>query len=342
MARNTSLVWKFAALSVILVGAIFANLMAGSTLIPFFDIFSTLFFDESSQVNYYIIWELRLPKTIAAILVGFALPLAGLLLQSLFRNPLAGPYVLGISSGASLGVAIFVLLGGSTLYASAWFFSGGISFFAILGAMLVLLAVLGISHKIHDSVSLLIVGIMFGSITGALVSVLQYFSSPELLQRFIIWTFGSLGGIHWHEIGMMTTLVLVSIILSFQLMKPLNVLLINEEYALSLGVSVRKIRFLVIIISSLLAGIVTAFAGPIVFIGIAVPHLARNVFRTNDHRILLPAVLLIGAILMLMCDLIAQLPGSDIVLPINSVTSLVGAPVIIWIIIQNKRIHEAR
>jgi iron complex transport system permease protein len=331
---------KFLFLALLLGGFVILDLLAGSTWIGFDEFFRYLFHGADSTANSYIIWELRLPKTIATILIGIGLPLAGLLLQSLFRNPLAGPFVLGISSGASLGVAAFVMLGGASIFTTAWLFSGGISLFSILGSFLVLLAVLAVSLKVNDSLSLLIVGLMFGSVTSALVGVMQYFSSAAMLQRFIIWTFGSLGGFQWDQILILSLIVFLSLLLSLKLIKPMNALLLNEEYAISLGVSVSRVRLAVILISSLLAGVITAFAGPIVFIGVAIPHLARNFFKTSDHKILLPAVVLLGAILMLVCDMISQLPSSSTVLPINSVTAIFGAPIVIWIILQNKKTHS--
>jgi len=211
--------------------------------------------------------------------------------------------------------------------------------FSILGSLVVLMAVLAVSLRVNDTLSLLVVGLMFGSITAALVSVMQYFSSADLLQRFIVWTFGSLGGFSWLEVAILSVLVIFSLILSVFIVKPMNAMLINEDYARSLGVSVKNIRIFVILISSVLAGSITAFAGPIVFIGVAIPHLARNFFNTSDHKILLLAVVLMGAILMLICDIISQMPGYATVLPINSVTAIFGAPVVIWIILQNKRIN---
>ncbi len=330
---------KFLVLILFLVFFIVLDLLVGSTWIGFDAFFHNLLNGVDSTANSYIIWQLRMPKTIAAVLIGIGLPLSGLLLQSLFRNPLAGPFVLGISSGASLGVAAFVMLGGASIFTSAWLFSGGISLFSILGSLLVLMAVLAVSLKVNDSLSLLIVGLMFGSLTSALVGVMQYFSSAAMLQRFIIWTFGSLGGFQWDQVFILSIIVLLSLLLSLRLIKPMNALLLNEEYAISLGVSVSRVRLTVIIISSLLAGAITAFAGPIVFIGVAIPHLARNFFKTSDHKILLPAVILLGAILMLICDIISQVPGSSTVLPINSVTAIFGAPIVVWIILQNKKSH---
>ncbi|RLD40918.1 MAG: iron ABC transporter permease [Bacteroidetes bacterium] len=330
---------KFIVLFIILLIAIVGDLMVGSTYISFDEIVRVLIHGQDDSVNSFIIWELRLTKTIAAILVGIGLPVSGLLLQSLFRNPLAGPFVLGISSGASLGVAIYVMAGGASIFVSSWMLAGGLSLFSILGSLMVLMAVLAVSLRVNDTLSLLVVGLMFGSITAALVSVMQYFSSADLLQRFIVWTFGSLGGFSWLEVTILSVLVITSLILSVFIVKPMNAMLINEDYARSLGVSVKNIRIFVILISSVLAGSITAFAGPIVFIGVAIPHLARNFFNTSDHKTLLLAVVLMGSILMLVCDIISQMPGYATVLPINSVTAIFGAPVVIWIILQNKRIN---
>ncbi len=339
MSESKSLYLKFGVLFMVLIIAILGDLMVGSTWISFTDIFNILIHGQDNSVNSFIIWELRLTKTVAAILVGIGLPVSGLLLQSLFRNPLAGPFVLGISSGASLGVAIYVMAGGASVFASSLMLAGGLSLFSILGSLLVLMAVLAVSLRVNDTLSLLVVGLMFGSITAALVSVMQYFSSAELLQRFIVWTFGSLGGFSWLEVVILFVLVSISLLYSLFIVKPMNAMLINEDYARSLGVSVKNIRISVILISSVLAGSITAFAGPIVFIGVAIPHLARNLFNSSDHKILLVAVVLMGAILMLLCDIISQLPGYATVLPINSVTAIFGAPIVIWIILQNKRIN---
>ncbi len=327
----------FISLIITLAFFVVLDLFSGSTWIPFSEFLQTIINGGGNSSNSYIIWNLRLPKTIAAVLIGIGLPISGLLLQSLFRNPLAGPFVLGISSGASLGVAAFVMLGGASIFTSAWLFSGGISLFSIMGSLAVLLAVMAVSLKVNDSLSLLVVGLMFGSITSALVGVMQYFSSAAMLQRFIIWTFGSLGGFEWNQVLILSIIVIGALLYSLRLLKPMNALLLNEDYATSLGVSVSKVRLSVILVSSLLAGIITAFAGPIVFVGVAVPHLARNMFKSSDHKILLPAVILLGSILMLICDIISQLPSSSSVLPINSVTAIFGAPVVIWIILQNNK-----
>jgi iron complex transport system permease protein len=327
----------FIYLSIALVLLFIADIALGSVRISFAQLGDILTSGRDGSPLAYIVWDIRLPKAIAAIMVGSGLSIAGLLLQSLFRNPLAGPSVLGISSGASLGVATYVMAGGMGVISFGFLSSGGLALFSILGSLLVLMAVMGVSIKVNDTVSLLIVGIMFGSITGSLVSVLQYFSSADLVQHFIIWTFGSLAAITWSELILISVVVLFSSFGTLLLIKPLNALLLSDEYAKSMGVSVKQTRNSIILISSLIAGVITAFAGPIVFVGVAVPHLSRNLFVTSDHRILVPAVLLIGAILMLVCDIISQLPGTTTVLPINSVTALFGAPVVIWIILQNRK-----
>ncbi|MCK5856659.1 MAG: iron ABC transporter permease [Bacteroidales bacterium] len=327
----------FTFLSIALILLFIADITLGSVSISLSKLMEIFKSGRDGSPLAYIIWDIRLPKAIAAIMVGSGLSISGLLLQSLFRNPLAGPSVLGISSGASLGVATYVMAGGMGVISFGLLSSGGIALFSILGSLLVLLAVMSVSLRVNDTVSLLIVGIMFGSITGALVSVLQYFSSADLVQHFIIWTFGSLSSITWNELGLISIVVLASSFGTLLLIKPLNALLLSDDYAKSMGVSVKKTRNVIIIISSLIAGVVTAFAGPIVFVGVAVPHLSRNLFSSSDHRVLVPAVLLIGSILMLVCDIISQLPGTTTVLPINSVTALFGAPVVIWIILQNRK-----
>ena len=326
----------FIFLGILVILLFIMDIALGSVNISITKLWSIIVSGRDGSSFSYIIWDIRLPKAIAAIMVGSGLSVAGLLLQSLFRNPLAGPSVLGISSGASLGVATFVMAGGMGVISFGILSSGGMAVFSILGSLVVLLAVMAISLKVNDTVSLLIVGIMFGSITGSLVSVLQYFSSASLVKHFIIWTFGSLASMSWSELGLVSFVVILSSFGTLFLMKPLNALLLSDDYAESMGVSVKKTRNMIIIISSLIAGVITAFAGPIVFVGVAVPHLARNLFRSVDHRVLLPAVIAIGAILMLVCDIISQLPGSTTVLPINSVTALFGAPIVIWIILQNR------
>lgn len=323
----------------VILAALF-NLSLGSVDIPLGDIFAAFFEEGTNNTSWrYIILEYRLPKVFTAILTGSGLAVSGLLMQTLFRNPLAGPYVLGLSSGASLGVA-FILMG-------ATLFGGTMAGFMLsrwslviassLGSLLVLLAVLLASAKLRDTMAILIIGLMFASLTAAVVSVLSYFSPAAQLQQYVFWSFGSLGNLSWGEIFILSIFWLSGILIAVTCIKNLNSLLLGEQYARSLGVSINRNRFLIIIATSLLAGSITAFAGPIAFVGLAVPHLIRQVFPVNDHRILLPAVIMGGAILMLICDIAAQLPGSNYTLPINAITSLIGAPVVIWLLVRKRK-----
>ena len=260
-------------------------------------------------------------------------------MQTLFRNPLAGPFVLGISSGASLGAAL-LLMGVTMVTGMASFsFLGDVSLAlaASMGSFLVLSVVMIVAQRVKDTMALLIIGLMFGSITSAIVSVLAYFSSAESLQRFIFWSFGSVGNLTPHQIVLLTGIVFVGLLLSIVSLKPLNAFLLGEHYAQSLGVSLKKTRLVIIIATGILAGGITAFAGPIAFVGLAVPHLTRQIFDTMEHKVLIPAVFLYGAILMLLCDTLAQWPNSASVLPINAITSLVGAPVVIWLLVRKRK-----
>jgi len=266
--------------------------------------------------------------------VGVALSLSGLQMQTLFRNPLAGPFVLGISSGASFGVAILVM-GSSILPLSLGHVS--IAFAASLGSVTVLLVILALAKKLKDSTSLLIIGLMFGSAVTAGVSILQYFGNPEEVQGYLFWTFGSLSGVTWTELRILLPVTIVGFLFTLVLSKPMNVVLLGDDYATSSGISLTQIRLLLILCTSLLAGISTAFCGPIAFVGIAVPHIARLTFNTSNLSQLAPIVAIMGAGIMIVCDLITQLPGFAIVIPINAVTSLFGAPLIIWLIIRRKK-----
>ncbi|HLT52502.1 MAG TPA: iron ABC transporter permease [Flavobacteriaceae bacterium] len=321
-----------------LVICFFANICLGSVSIPVEDVFKSLFSKIDNSSWHYIIHNYRLPKAFTAILVGSGLGISGLLMQTLFRNPLAGPFVLGISSGASLGVAIVILgagIGGTLagILLSKW----TLVIAASLGSFLVLLAVLLVASRIKDTMAILIIGLMFGSITAAVVSVLSYFSSAQKLQQYIFWGFGSLGNLSWHELLVFALLYLIGLLLAITSIKPLNTLLLGENYAKSLGLNIKKSRLTIILATSLLAGTTTAFAGPIVFIGLAIPHMVRQVFHSANHKILLPAVFLMGAIVMLICDSIAQLPNSDYTLPINAITSIIGAPVVIWLLVRKRK-----
>ncbi len=286
-----------------------------------------------------IIYNFRLPKALTAVITGAAISVAGLIMQTLFRNPLAGPYVLGVSSGASLGVAVYLLAGGLlpvALTQSGW----GLVSAAITGAVLVLLLVLAVSLHARQAVSLLIIGIMFGQIAGSLVTILQNSSNPDSLKLFVVWTFGSLSAVGWNYMQVMLLLITVGLTIVFAIQKSLNGLLLGENYAQGLGINITRTRFLIIVAVALLAGTTTAFTGPIAFIGMAVPHLARGLFRTSDHSITIPGTMLCGAILLLLCDLATQLPADGYTLPINAISALVGAPIIIWIILKNKRTIE--
>ncbi|MFT5738627.1 MAG: iron complex transport system permease protein [Maribacter sp.] len=338
--RGTSYSIWFIALFVTLLLAILLNISSGSVAIPFGATLKALFGGEIETSSWkYIILDYRLPKAITAILVGGGLAVSGLLMQTLFRNPLAGPFVLGISSGASLGAGL-LLMGGSLLSGFAAFElinDVSLAVASSLGSFLVLAVVMLVANKIKDTMALLIIGLMFGSITAAIVSVLAYFSDAEQLQRFIFWSYGSVGSLSWSQVLLLTSIVFIGLLISILSLKNLNAFLLGENYAKSLGVALKKSRLMIIIATGLLAGGITAFAGPIAFVGLAVPHLTRQVFKTMEHRILLPAVFMYGAILMLLCDTIAQLPNSASVLPINAITSIVGAPVVIWLLIRKRK-----
>ncbi|GAB4510093.1 MAG: iron ABC transporter permease [Allomuricauda sp.] len=331
---------SFVLLALALLCALLLNISSGSVSIPFFDVVSLLWGKTPEIVSWeYIVWEYRVPKAFTSILVGAGLSLSGLLMQTLFRNPLAGPFVLGISSGASLGAAL-LLMGTSFLagYTAFGFLSDvSLAIAASVGSFLVLLVVMIVAQRVKDTMALLIIGLMFGSITSAIVSVLAYFSSAENLQRFIFWSFGSVGNLSMNQLLLLGGIVLLGVILSITSIKSLNAFLLGEHYAQSLGVSLNKSRLIIIIATGVLAGGITAFAGPIAFVGLAVPHLTRQIFDTMEHKVLIPAVMLYGAILMLLCDTLAQLPNSASVLPINAITSLVGAPVVIWLLVRKRK-----
>jgi len=285
---------------------------------------------ELSPMEANILHAIRLPKAVTAILAGGALSVSGLIMQTLFRNPLAGPYTLGVSSGASLGVALLTMLGAFSLQLSAV----SIPIAACVGATLILLLVLAVSRHITSNVSLLIVGLMFGSIAGALVSLLQNFANPDALKLFIVWTLGSLSSVSWSDMSLLLPTLLLGAVFVLLALKPLNGLLLGEEYARGLGIHVTRTRIYIVLATGLLAGGVTAFCGPIAFIGVAVPHIARGIFRTSNHRVTIPASALIGACLLLVCDVLCSLAIYP--LPISTVSALFGAPIIIWIILKHK------
>ena len=334
--RNTIL---FSVLLLLLVLTLVLNISLGQVNIPLKEVFKSLTGEAASKDTWeYIIVNFRLPKAITAILVGIGLSISGLLMQTLFRNPLAGPYVLGLSSGSSLGVAL-VILGAAFLpqvVAEVLLSTYGIILASCLGSFLVLLLILLVSSSLRDTATLLIIGLMFSSFTGAIVSVLTYFSSAEQLQKFTFWSMGNLGNLSWQNILILGVTVAVGLLLSLISIKSLDALLLGENYAKSMGLNIRKSRYIIIIATSLLAGSITAFAGPIAFIGLAVPHLAKLLFQTSNHKILFGSTILIGAILMLFCDMVSQMPGMEFTLPINAITSIIGAPIVIWLLVRKR------
>ncbi|MFB6343988.1 iron chelate uptake ABC transporter family permease subunit [Saccharicrinis sp. FJH62] len=338
MKQTSRFTFRLVIVALLTVVFFIANLLMGSVSIPLMDAIKILFGSGMDSTYTYIILDFRLPKALVAIYVGAGLSVSGLMMQTLFRNPLAGPFVLGISSGASLGVALYTMAAGLAFGTATVLTTGalGIVFSAIIGAALVMALTLLVSLRVNDTVSLLIVGIMFGSITGAIVTVLQYFSDPNTVHNFLVWTFGSLSGITWSEVRIITVCFAIGIVLAFALVKNLNAMLLGENYARSIGVNNKQLRIIIILITSLIAGTLTAFVGPIGFIGVAVPHMARFGLNSSDHKKLMPLTALYGASLMLLFDIISQLPGLHNTMPINAVTALFGAPVVIWVIFRSK------
>jgi iron complex transport system permease protein len=328
----------YAAIAVSLVVLIIMNLILGSVIIPVRELFASI--TNSSSISYVndILWNFRIPKVITALLAGVALSVCGLQMQTLFRNPLADPFILGISSGAGLGVALFVM--GSSAFgitmAGSIFFNLGIAAAAWAGAAGVTLLILLVSHRLKENSSLLIFGIMIGSITSAIITLIQYFSSSSELKAFVTWTMGSFSGLTNAQIWIMSMLVIPGIVLSIYNIKELNILLQGEAYAKSLGLNLERTRRRILIATTLLAGSITAFCGPIGFIGIAVPHIARLLFRNADHKVLVPATALTGAAIMVFTDMVAQLPGQSGVIPINTVSALIGVPVILYLIMKSR------
>ncbi|OUL62215.1 iron ABC transporter permease [Flavobacterium sp. AJR] len=334
--RNTIL---FFILGLALLLLFFLDISFGSITIPFKEVYTSLTGGEASKSTWeYIIINYRLPKAITAVLVGVGLSISGLLMQTLFRNPLAGPDVLGLSSGAILAVAIVILGAGllpsflNTILLSSY----GIVIASTLGSISVLLLVLLVSQRLRNTMAILIVGLMFGSFTSAIVGVLTYFSSAEQLQKFTFWSLGSLGNLSWSSIIVLAVSVSIGLLLSASSIKPLNALLLGENYAKSMGLNFKRTRLVIIFATSILAGSVTAFAGPIAFIGLAVPHIAKLTFRTSNHAVLYWSTLFYGGIIMLFCDIASQLPGLETTLPINAITSIIGAPVVIWLLVRKR------
>ena len=315
------------------------NLTTGSVQIPFADVLDILCGRFTGKESWeYIILENRLPQTLTAILCAASLSVCGLMLQTAFRNPLAGPDVFGISSGAGLGVALVMLLLGGTVSTSIFTVSGFLAILtaAFVGAISVTALILFLSTLVRNSVLLLIVGIMVGYVSSSAVSLLNFFASEEGVKSYMVWGMGNFGGVSMNHIPLFSILCLIGIIASFLLVKPLNILLLGPQYAESLGISTRHIRNILLVVVGLLTAITTAFCGPISFIGLAIPHIARLLFRTENHQILLPGTVLSGAVIALLCNFICYLPGESGIIPLNAVTPLIGAPVIIYVIIQRR------
>ncbi len=318
------------------------SLAMGSVSIPLLDVVTVLLGGIPAKESWQdIIIQFRLPKAITAILAGAALSTSGLQLQTLFKNPLAGPSILGINAGASLVVALVILgtqlIGGVSLTSLGLFGSYATVIAACIGAGIVTSLVILVSRRVQGASTLLVLGLLFGYATGAMVDLLLYFSSAEPIKSYLNWTAGSFGGVTWEQLPILTVGILGSLLMAILVAPSLNPLLLGESQAQSLGISIERLRFLVLVSSSLLAGIVTAFCGPISFIGVSVPHLCRGLLRTADLRWLFPAVSLVGATFAMVADIIAQMPGGKSVLPINSVTSLIGTPIIAWIILRQER-----
>ena len=330
--RSTTL---FIVLSLLLVILFMLDLLVGSVHIPLRDILGAIVGADIDPATRLIVLDIRLVKAIVAVLAGMALSVSGLQMQTLFRNPLAGPYVLGISSGASLGVAIFILgmplLGVAT---NSTLSSVGTAGAAWLGSALILAFVASVSTRIKDIMVILILGMMISSGVSAVVQILQYLSNEEALKSFVIWTMGSLGDVTSSQLMLQLPAVLIGLVVSVAVIKPLNLLLLGEQYARTMGLNVRRSRYLIFLSTTLLAGTVTAFCGPIGFVGLAIPHIARMLFCNADHRVLLPATALCGAVVLLGCDIISKF----LTLPINTITALLGIPIVIWVVIRNKSI----
>lgn len=300
------------------------DLAVGAVRIPVTDVWAALTGGDCPEATIFIVRDIRLIKAIVALLTGAALSVSGLQMQTLFRNPLAGPYVLGISSGASLGVAMVVLAGMTS--------SIGMAGAAWAGAAAVLIIIAAVGHRIKDIMVILILGMMFSSGVGAVVQILQYLSEEESLKAFIIWTMGSLGDVTGTQLAVLAPAVVAGMALAVATIKPLNLLLFGEEYAITMGLNLRRSRIMLFLSTTLLAGTVTAFCGPIGFIGLAMPHVARMLIRDSDHRVLIPATALAGGAVLLLCDIVSKL----FTLPINAITALLGIPVVVWVVLRNK------
>lgn len=318
------------------------NILLGSIQIPFKDIWHILWGDyNGNEIWQNIVWKSRIPQALTALVAGAGLSVSGLQMQTVFRNPLAGPSVLGISSGASMGVAFVVLLsgtiGGVALSKVGVMGEIALTISAIIGSLSIMALIIFVSQKVKGNVTLLIIGVMVGYVANAVIGVLKYFSVEEDIRAYVIWGLGSFARVSGNQMTLFVSIMLVLLPLSFLLVKTLNLLLLGDAYARNLGLNIRRARLQVITCSGVLVAIVTAYCGPIIFLGLAVPHLCRSLFRTSDHRILMPASLLMGGAMALVCNLIARMPGFEGALPVNSVTALVGAPVVISVLFNKRR-----
>lgn len=330
-------------LGIIILGIVlFAlNLFVGSVMVPFDDILKVLLEDNADKTLSVIIFNYRLPQALTALFAGAALAVAGLLMQTLFRNPLADPSMLGISSGASLGVGIVILLtgaiSGAAVSSFGWWSTIGVSLAAFLGAVLVLFVMMAFSSRMKNMTTLIIIGLMIAYLAGSITDILKFFSLKEDIHAFVIWGMGSFSGVGTSKMPVFAVSITIGLIATFFLSKNLNILLLGEMYAENLGLNIRKNSVIIILVSGYLTAIVTAYCGPIAFVGLAMPHIARFLFKSSDHRLLIPATMLIGMDMALFCNLIARMPGFDGNLPINAVTAFIGAPVVISVIMKSKK-----
>jgi len=321
-------------LGLLLIALFLLDIRLGSISITFADMLGHLTGKGTlSEQQVLILTKFRLPRIATALMAGAALPVCGLQMQTLFRNPLAGPYVLGISSGASFGAALVVLGAGATSIVATW----SLAIAAWIGAGTVMMLLLFVSYRIKDVMTILILGIMFASGLAAIISIMQYFSQASALKSFVIWSMGSLGNVTGAQLTIMAWAILPLLLITLAYSKVLNGLMLGEEYALSMGVRIQRTRLIIFATTSILAGTITAFCGPIGFIGIAVPHMTRFLLNRSDHRVLIPASMLTGMVVMVFSDIVSRLPGTDQILPINAVTSLIGIPVVIWLVVINRR-----
>ena len=332
---------KFVILLIAIALLLIVNLLIGTVKIPIADVCRILGGGGDNEIWTNIIFSSRLPQALTAIVAGAGLAVSGLQMQTVFRNPLAGPSVLGISNGSALGVAFVVLLsgriGGVALSRLGYLGDAAMSVAAIIGALAVLLLIMWVAQKVKGNVTLLIIGVMIGYLANAIIGVLKFLSPEDDVKAFVVWGLGSFSRVSGDEMVLFIVLMCILLPLAFLLVKPLNLMLLGDNYAANLGLNIKRARMLIIISSGVLVAIVTAYCGPIMFIGLAVPHLARAIFRTSDHHLLMPATALCGAALALLCNLIARMPGFEGALPVNSVTALVGAPVIAMVIFRRRK-----